>query len=124
MKIKPIIGGLFVLTAFSAVVAFACDNKGPSQSVGACDTKTTCSDYTGPTGCNSDGGGATVYEINQDFPTGCIDVTNSLCNTPNAHCEITVTCQWVNGACGIVPGSDSGHVWDDKPKRTAGTCSG
>jgi hypothetical protein len=122
MKIKPIIAGLFVLTAFSAVVAFACDNTGPSQSVGACDTKTTCSDFTSQSGCT--GGVITAYEINQDFPTSCITVTNSLCNTPNAHCSIVVSCQWVNGACGIVPGSDSGHLWDDKPKKTAGTCSG
>ena len=121
MKLKRVIGGVFVLAAFSTIIAFACDNKGPSTSEGACaQGARICSDYTDPTGCTSRV--ELVYQINQNFPNDCVTVTNSLCNTPSAHCKIAVFCEWINGACQTVPGSDAGHVWDSVPKRTPGTC--
>lgn len=115
------------MAAFSAVVAFACDNKGPSESVGTCNTDSTkhsCSDYTGSTSCSQSNLTGPAFQINQDFPTDCITVTNSLCNTPSEHCRIAVSCQYSFGTCSAVPGSDAGKTWFDAPKRTAKACKG
>lgn len=111
--------GMLVAMPWTSV---ACDNKTASESVGACyepeGTQLIC-DGQGSTTCSSQA--HLPIEVNEDFPTDCVQADNSNCNQPLVNCYQPVTCEWVDGQCQTKAGSGTG-AWVTKKKRTGASC--
>ena len=97
----------------------ACDNKGPSASVGAChEGVSVCDGLTTQGTCVLTQ--LDVFVINQDFPTSCVDKDHFNCNTPLAVCYRKTQCIWSADKC--IPDPNNNYAWTSKAKRVAEQC--
>jgi hypothetical protein len=114
---------LLVLAGGWDLIRAACDNKGASSSVGACHEpgplQLTCDSITSQDLCRPSGVVFTI-EINEDFPTGCIDMADHNCDEPLEVCYYHVECVWEGNKCQVKSGSQKNPVM--MKKRTTVKC--
>lgn len=107
--------------AFAAGVAIACDDKGASESMGACASPGD-NEYS----CNQEkesvctGTAFLHYTWEEDFPTDCVDSPGNNCDQPLRKCKQSVKCEWKNNKCQVKSGS--GGAISDEKKRESDPC--
>lgn len=148
-KILIIMGGIAIAGVISTVIAAVCNvshqnpcsHQHPSGNQSACwngpnnQGVITCVAQTNQYLCNSiDGTNAIAYEVNQDFPTSCIDcpslppseggsyLEHHNCDMPLAPCYRSVSCTWDRSLLQCVRLRGSEGPWILLQKRTRSDC--
>lgn len=122
MVVAVAVGGLSSVTAVGQIL---CDNLGASASVGACEVKFRCQQYTTEGDCDTCAnvgplGITTCWDVKEDFPTQCLTLENSNCNEPLRDCFVMVTCKWESGAC--IKNVEAAP-WAQRKKRESVPCN-